>query len=171
MRGVDDLLTVDWLRENFEVRGRDVYWRVQSDVGRGRDLTKPAGYTNAKGYRLIRVNVFGQKTQVYAHRVAFTLSRGHWPRGHIDHEDGDPGNNDPRNLRDVTRAENNKNKRIGRNNTSGHAGVHFDAHSDRWRVSLGKGKRLSSHRTLVEALAARKTAEVAAGYHPNHGRA
>lgn len=168
MRGVEDILTIAWLRENLEIRGPDVFWRVQSPRGHGRNLTAPAGYVNADGYRMIRAYVSGRKTHVYAHRVAFALNAGYWPSGHIDHADGNPANNDPQNLRDVSRAENNRNKRLSRLNTSGVSGVQQSGSG--WAVSLGRSNRIGRYPTLESAVAARKEAERAAGYHLNHGR-
>lgn len=168
MRDVQKKVSVEWINENFCLRGGDVYWRVQT-AANVRNLDRPAGYVNQLGYRLIAFSLLGEKTSVYAHRVAFVLAHGRWPEGHIDHLDGVRDNNAPENLRDVWYAENNQNKRMSRNNTSGYVGVHPVGR--RWRATLGKTGRLGIFDSLEEAVSARAAASAAAGYHPNHGRA
>lgn len=59
-----------------------------------------------------------------AHRIAWAMTYGAWPVKHIDHIDGDPGNNRISNLRDVSRSENLGNQhRARRNNSTGFLGV------------------------------------------------
>lgn len=60
-----------------------------------------------------------------AHRVVFFLTHGHWP-SMVDHIDGNRLNNDPTNLREVSRAENQQNVR--------HCGAHKSR--QRWRACL-----------------------------------
>lgn len=64
-----------------------------------------AGYTD-KGY----IRLYHRGRQFMAHRVAWALCQNKWPEHTIDHIDKDGTNNKWENLRDVTQAENNKNK-------------------------------------------------------------
>jgi hypothetical protein len=60
---------------------------------------------NAYGY--ISVNIYADKVyQIKGHRLAWYLHYGKLPINVIDHIDGDRANNKIKNLRDVTRLEN-----------------------------------------------------------------
>lgn len=74
------------------------------------------------------------------------------------------------NLRDVAKIENSKNAKRRIDNTTGATGVYRHGQNDRWVARIGR-KYISSHATFDDALAARKAAEKAHGYHPNTGRA
>jgi len=64
--------------------------------------------------------VFGEP--VLAHRVAYAVMTGQWPRYQIDHINGDRTDNRWSNLRPCTRTENNRNGRSY--GSSGFIGVH-----------------------------------------------
>lgn len=131
---------------------------------------KPAGNTKTyqKGYRALCLLQKNYPT----HRIAWALHYGRWPEDQIDHINGRPSDNRIINLREVTNLENCRNQKRARNNTSGHVGVHFRKKEQRWMayISVGKRIQLGEFATFEEAVAARKTAEVKYGYHPNHGR-
>lgn len=159
---------VEWLRENFELRAGSVYWRTPN--GHVRNLALPAGYLAPHGYRMVKAHCGGKRRTFYAHRIAFALARGHWPEGHIDHIDGDRDNNAPANLRDGDYLTNNRNKRLGRRNTTGVSGVWFDKSAGKWKATIGKSTQLGRFTEKERAVAARRAAEAALGYHTNHGR-
>lgn len=108
-----------------------------------------------------------------AHRVAWYLHYGVQPSGQIDHINGNPCDNRLINLRDVTRAENQRNMKRRSNNRSGSLGVSWDTRRKKWYASIraeGKTKSLGRHDTLEAAINARKQADAIYGYHANHGR-
>jgi hypothetical protein len=79
-----------------------------------------AGSTNEKGY--IVIVHMGQI--LMAHRIAWLFAHGEWPKGDIDHINGNPADNRLCNLRDVTRSVNQQNlKRARRDNGTGLLGV------------------------------------------------
>jgi len=131
-------------------------------------VVKKVGTLRSDGY--LEINIKGC---VYKnHRLAFLYMVGQWPN-HVDHVNGDRCDNRWVNLRNVDRCENMKNKRIGSNNTSGTLGVTWFPQTGQWRVRINvNGERISLglFDTLDEAVAARKGAEKAFGYHLNHGR-
>jgi hypothetical protein len=104
---------------------------------------------------------------VYAHRVAYAIYHGHWPTAQIDHINGNRMDNRIANLRDVSAAENSKNKRMLDSNSSGIVGVSFN--QGKWVAMLGK-RHIGRFATIEGAAEARRQAEIAAGYHENHGR-
>lgn len=108
-----------------------------------------------------------------AHRVVWAIVYGETPSMEIDHIDGDRANNRIENLRLVTGAENQRNKGLNKNNTSGVLGVCWDKGRGKWMARIShKGKAVSLGRfdNKNDAIAARNLALVAYGYHPNHGR-
>jgi hypothetical protein len=108
----------------------------------------------------------------YAHRVIFAIENGRWPEGFIDHISGDPSDNRPENLRDVTHQENHRNQRLRKNNTSGSLGVNFHKARNKWQASITVNYRaihLGFFLTREEAIKARKDAQKRYGFHSNHG--
>jgi hypothetical protein len=73
----------------------------------------------------------GKKT-VRMHRVIMNCSKGF----EIDHIDGDGLNNRRSNMRLSTHAENMRNRRIAKNNTSGFKGVAWDKNGAKWRAKI-----------------------------------
>lgn len=122
-----------------------------------------------KGYRVGRIN----DCIAQAGRVVFALANGRWPENNVDHIDGNPLNNRPENLRDITQRENTKNMRMPRHNTSGIVGVGIIRKTGRWFAQIGSRENhifLGCYGSKEEAAAARCAAERRLGYHSNHGR-
>lgn len=125
---------------------------------------------NDKGYLTGQVD----GAHYFAHRVVWAICHGRWPVGEIDHINGLKSDNRISNLREVTRKENSRNCRLHRGNTSGVTGVSFHRLTGKWAARIqadDKSKHLGLFPSIAEAAAARKAAELANGYHPNHGRA
>lgn len=109
------------------------------------------------------------KIALQAHVVAWCLHYGKWPSGEIDHINGNRQDNRLENLRNVTRADNARNRRTPRNNTSGVIGVSYCKRDRVWIAHIAS-KRISSHKNKDDAISARKSAEQEMGFHANHGR-
>jgi hypothetical protein len=130
----------------------------------------PAGTHSKDGYLRI---CFKGKRFVLAHRVAWALFYGEWPKHDIDHINGVRSDNRICNLRSVTRTENLRNRKIGKANKSGCMGVSWIVSAGKWRARIGdngKDMPLGCFSDKDEAIAARRKAEIRLGYHPNHGR-
>lgn len=113
-------------------------------------------------------NIYGR--QYLAHRVIWAMAEGEWPL-HIDHIDGDRGNNDLANLRNVSPGENGKNHGRYITNKAGVMGLKFSY--GKWEASIktgGKEIYLGRHRKKEDAIRARLAAEKKYGFHPNHGQ-
>jgi hypothetical protein len=133
---------------------------------------REAGTPTATGHKQIRLKGW---SALSAHRVVWKMAHGSIPNDmEIDHIDGNPRNNRLENLRLVTSAENKRNARIGRKNTSGVLGVRWMNSTNKWKAYIGDPKApdhlLGYFKAFGDAVDARKAAEFARGYHPNHGR-
>lgn len=99
-----------------------------------------------------------KRKSIYMHHV-IALS----PPGKIvDHKDGDTLNNTRSNLRVCGLSENNMNKRLQKNNTSGVRGVCWHKRFDKWQAKIkinGKVKYLGYFDNLKEAETVRQEAE------------
>lgn len=106
--------------------------------------------------------------------LAFFYMTGEWTAHDVDHKNGDKADDRWENLRPATRSQNNYNKGIQANNSTGIKGV------SHWRAKWGRqkyqayinvdGKRipLGLFYTLEDAAAARKVAEIK--YHGEYAR-
>lgn len=107
-----------------------------------------------------------------AARVVFAMHTGTWPLHHIDHINGCKSDDRPTNLRDVCQVDNMRNRAVSANSTTGSHGVSFHVGKyDAYITVDGRKKHLGRFSTIASATAARKCAEIAHGYHQNHGRA
>lgn len=108
-----------------------------------------------------------------AHRMIWVVHYGEWPKGHIDHINGDRGDNRIVNLRDVPpNKENNRNIAIPRDNKSGVMGVCWCKNHKKWHVRIkarGENVYVGAFINFDDAVTARRAAERKYGYHSNHG--
>ena len=127
-----------------------------------------AGCLNAIGYVTIKVN---GKYQL-AHRLAWIYMYDEVPNK-IDHKNHIRNDNRLENLRNVSATQNQRNKSMQHNNTSGQTGVHYVKKHKRWRANIylnNKCKYLGQYKKIEDAIKARKEAEVEYNFHKNHGR-
>lgn len=106
------------------------------------------------------------------HHIVYYINTGVWPNM-LDHIDGNRLNNSIENLRIADHTTNNRNQKIRKTNTFGTVGVSFYNNVKKWSAEIfDKGKKISLgwYNDKNEAVAARKSAEIAFGYHKNHGR-
>ena len=134
-------------------------WKVQTSnrvhVG------DAAGATEPNGYRRIRVDSGNYR----AHRLAWLYVHGKFPEGKLDHHDRDKRNNRISNLRPATDSQNGLNKGLQTNNTSGYVGVSWDKQRQKWAAFLTLAKKvyLGRFTNILDAIAARKAAEITFG--------
>ena len=112
---------------------------------------QPAGGKN-NGYLYAPLN----KKTVGAHRITWMVVYGEYPENTVDHINGDKSDNNISNLRHVTQATNQQNRRVrSRNNTTGFLGV--TAHRNKFRATIwadGKNLHVGMFGTPEEAHAA-----------------
>lgn len=115
---------------------------------------------NAVGY--LEGTLLGKR--YLAHRILWLGYYGNWPIN-CDHVNRIRTDNRISNLRDVSKADNNKNigKRVS--NKSGHTGV--CVHKDHWRAYItieNKQKHLGCFQSKEEAFKVRRAAEIEHGF-------
>jgi hypothetical protein len=96
------------------------------------------------------------------------------PDDQIDHVNHRRANNRFKNLRAVSRQENQRNASRRKDNTSGVCGVSWRKDAKKWEAKIrfeGKKIHLGIFKHRFHAIRARKLAEAGYGFHPNHGSA
>lgn len=158
----------------WEPRGPEWYLgkiaEARSKAWNNTHAGKEAFWPDRLGYRIGAL--MGHR--ISAHRVIWAMHNGKWPEGEIDHINGNPSDNRIENLRHVTRQGNARNQRRFANNASGHTGVYWVPHLQRWRSTIkvdNKLLQIGYFNIKAEAVAARLDAQAKHGFHPNHGRA
>ena len=119
------------------------------------DETSPSGLRWIKARQKINVNepaggldnhtnyyytTFAGKRYIN-HRIIFFLHFGYCPEI-IDHIDGIRTNNRISNLRAATLSQNQHNRKINSNNSSGHKGVYLHSTGKYWHVRIMKNRKL-----------------------------
>lgn len=155
-------LPVNVLREllDYDACTGEFTWRARSGFApktvqwNKRFAGKPAGHTDLRGYRRLKI-----LCQVhFAHRAAWAYVFGAWPNTIVDHIDGNKSNNRIQNLRDAGKNVNAQNLRGARkDSSSGILGAHPRKGSSPWASSIqvdGKMRHLGVFSTAEEAGAA-----------------
>ena len=90
-------------------------------------------YINKFGY--VQVRIEGKLWML--HRLIWLMQTGTFPKGEIDHIDGNRSNNAWSNLRDVSKSQNMQNRRAAdRDSKTGVLGVTFDKQRGKYRAQL-----------------------------------
>jgi hypothetical protein len=165
---IKQLPAVEFLRECFEVVGASLVWKVRPRhhfnshrawaMWNGKWPGKVAGRTMIfGGYR--QVGICGAR--YLEHRVIAKMAGIEVDTLTIDHKDGNGGNNDLRNLRPATQAQNSANT-TGWAKKSLRVGVFFVKRTGKFTASIrvnGKQKHLGTYADVEDAIAARESAE------------
>lgn len=144
-------MTKELLHTIFEYKDGNLIWKVNPKTGNKR-IGHIAGTVNGNGYK--QVIVLG-KIKLY-HRVVFLYHYGYLPQ-YIDHINRNRLDNRIENLREATARENQANRKIGKNNTSGYTGVSWDKVNKKWEATTrndNKKINLGRYDTPVLARAA-----------------
>lgn len=159
-------------------RQRDAKWfaHLGPDAQRAMSSwnTKNAGrpaFAQPNGSGYLHGGLFNGK--LLAHRAIWALANDSWPTATIDHINGDRRDNRLCNLRHVEHVDNCRNQPRSSANKTGVTGVWFDQARRNYSASimvLGKTIHIGRYPTIEAASSARAAANVAHGFHPNHGR-
>jgi hypothetical protein len=128
-----------------------------------------AGKAHTRNYIIVGINY----KAYLAHRVAWLIYTGEWPKDEIDHIDHDSSNNRIANLREADRQVNCRNMSISKRNKTGFVGVAWNKTRKSWTANIqhkGRNLYLGGYQSLGEAAMARARYENKLGYHSNHGQ-
>jgi HNH endonuclease len=109
-----------------------------------------AGSPGRDGYCTIMIDGKAYK----AHRLAWLLHTGNWPKTQIDHINRVRDDNRIENLREATKSQNQINSGMYRNNKSGYRGVRFHKVRNKWVAEIrrnGRTRHLGLFATAKEA--------------------
>jgi hypothetical protein len=159
--------TKQYVKECFDYCDGELIWRKRPEqhfsdtwhqkVFNTRQAGSVAG-TLVSGYRVVN---FKQR-RIAIHRLVFLWHYGYFP-SEIDHIDGNPLNNRIENLRPASHADNCKNMKIYKSNTSGFKGVSFHKATGKWAAGIrlcGKWTHLGLFDDINEAAMRRKDVEL-----------
>lgn len=96
-----------------------------------------AGYKNPAGYIMIMID--GEDHR--AHRLVWLYMTGEWPKDEIDHINGIRDDNRFANLREATKAQNSRNCKTPKSNTSGFKGVYLHKNYNKWAARIRVNKK------------------------------
>lgn len=160
------------IKRYTEVKDGVLVWTI-NDVSGYKAKGAPLGSgATSKGYRQITLH-----GSVMAYHRAIWLSHyGAFPKNQIDHINHDKTDNRIENLRDVTAAQNLRNKSKQKNNTSGYTGVRVKTNKSGVKIYMGvikvnrKTIYLGSSPDLNRILKLRREAEIKYGFSDTHGK-
>lgn len=134
------MITYEEVREVFDYKDGHLYWKKSWEDDKRKThktIGSKAGTKQSAGYIQITYN-----GKLYlAHRLIFLWNHGYLPRV-LDHIDGDKLNNKIENLRGASYSENQFNRKMNSNNTSGYKGVTWHEPSKKWVAKLRHDKKL-----------------------------
>ena len=143
-------LTAKQIRQLFDYKNGNLYWKHQPRPNNPIDISVPAGTIHHTGY--IYINTRGHSYA--AHRLIWIYFTGKWPPHQIDHKDKNKLNNAIDNLRCASHSNNQMNQSKRRDNTSGYKGVSWHKDTKKWRARIRVNTQrieLGSYDTKEEA--------------------
>ncbi len=161
-----EIITQDYVKQLFEYRDGELYWKVK--YSQRVKIGAKAGALDGDEY--FRISINGKR--YLNHRLIFLMHHGYLPE-YLDHIDGNPSNNKIENLRAATLTQNQHNRKLGKDNTSGVKGVCWHKIKKKWQVQLrinNKVKHFGYFKNLELAdLVAQEARNKYHGAFANHG--
>ena len=117
-------------------------------------------YEDDYGYLTTAVRVNGKYKYLKFHRLVMSAEKGQY----VDHKNRNRADNRKDNLRICSHIDNDRNKSIQKNNTSGIIGVRFDKRRNKWIATIGINRKtvyLGRFINKDDAIKARLSAEKA----------
>jgi len=143
------------LQVHYDPETGEFTWNIG---GRKKVAYARAGSLDGKGYWRIMIDGVDYR----AHRLAWLYMTGRWPVQEVDHKNRNRTDNRWANLREATAGEQRQNQGLRSDATSGFRGVTYLPAKNKWLARIAMNRRrkhLGLHDTVVDAVAARITAE------------
>ena len=134
------MITQEQLKERLTYKNGKLYWSLKKN----NFLLSRAGCLRNTGYWAIRFN----KKLYQEHNLVWLYFNGVMLPGNIDHINRNRIDNRISNLRIATRSQNNMNKTIQSNNTSGYTGVYKRKDTGKWTCYIGKDKKFKNGKLI-----------------------
>lgn len=153
------MITQERLKEVLDYDADTGQWTWIKTLANRAEKGSLAGYINNVGYRMITI----QGKSYQSSRLAFLYQNGKIPDKYVDHIDGNRSNDRWNNLREATPTQNQFNRSIQKNNTSGAKGVGWDKRKNRWVAKIWINRKCVYSEHFIsknDAIIARKNAEV-----------
>jgi hypothetical protein len=136
-------VSIDSIREllSYDPESGKLFWKNEQRGGFKKSVIihragDEAGCTRPDGRRVVRVG----NVLLMAYRVAWAIHYGEWPKGEIDHINGDRSDDRISNLRDVPRGTNQENIRspTASKQSSSYLGVYRNKRNRNkpWRAAI-----------------------------------
>lgn len=124
-------MNIERLRELFALDEKTGALRWRVSPARNVKAGSIAGGSKGGGYLAVKVD--RKKTPV--HRIVFAMVNGYLPE-QVDHINGVRDDNRPCNLRAATCLQNNQNRRIRKDSSSGIKGVCWNSRIKKWQAGV-----------------------------------
>ena len=134
------------LNELFEYRKGRLFWKISRG---SRKAGTEVGTLTPFGYLQTKIN----RKLYLVHRLIFLMHHRYLPKI-IDHKDGVKTNNAIKNLREANVFNNQYNRGLPSNNTSGVKGVYWNKEKRRWKAKCnvnGKGYHIGYFTNIEES--------------------
>lgn len=160
------LHTPEQVAQELRIDEKGQLWWKWPGIQNNRRMNKPVGSLSTSGYLELMLNNIEHHT---AHTIAFVLYYGRFPAPGkvIDHINGNKIDNRKDNLREVSNANNMRNRKgLHPHNKSGTTGVYWRADINKWHTQFrheGKTHHGGSYANYEDAVAARRALEIKYG--------
>lgn len=128
--------TSEYLHNLFEYKDGMLFHKMTKAKGKVKAGDR-AGSKSSSGYRRLSIDY----VEVPEHSAIFVMHHNYCPKV-IDHINGCGLDNRIENLRAATTSNNQHNKRLNRNNTSGYKNVSFCRKTSNWAVHIKKNNKV-----------------------------
>lgn len=130
------MITAEHLRDvlDYDPRTGEFTWRVALSKRVKAGARAGCVEEGKAGLKYVRIGLFGRPYR--ANRLAWLHVHGEWPRGLIDHKNGDTLDNRISNLREANSVQNGANCKMLVSNTSGIKGVSWHKGKGRWQARI-----------------------------------
>jgi hypothetical protein len=118
------------INEYFEYKSGELYW-IKKPCSRIVIGTNAGSLNKVNKRFYVRIN----KKRYLRSRLIFAMHYGYFPK-EVDHKDGNTLNDRIENLRACLPSQNQKNRKLQKNNTSGFKNIVFDKRHNKWQIRL-----------------------------------